>query len=110
MKWSPGLKKRFSLDEVADEVPAEEAQDETTKLVTLVEVDDWRHVLWHRAQADVLTAAEDAGSAGVDRLVSGLKGDADLSRTAPMRSDLCPSPRDGHSIRSARGVHEVLRR
>ncbi len=110
LKWSPGLKKRFSLDEVADEVLAEEAQDETTKLVTLVEADDWRHVLWHRAQADVLTAAEDAGSAGVDRLVSGLKGDADLSRTAPMRSDLCPSPRDGHSIRSARGVHEVLRR
>ena len=49
LKWSPGLKKRFSLDEVADEVLAEEAQDETTKLVTLVEADDWRHVLRHRS-------------------------------------------------------------
>lgn len=110
LTWSPGLKKRFDLAEVSDTVLAEEAQDETTMLVTLVEADDWRHVLRHRAQADVLTAAEDAGSAGVDRLVSGLKSDADSSRTAPMRSDLCPEPRDGHSIRSARGVHEVLRR
>ena len=72
LKWSPGLKKRFSLDEVADEVLAEEAQDETTKLVTLVEADDWRHVLRHRAQADVLTVAEDAGASGVHDLVGAL--------------------------------------
>ena len=72
LKWSPGLKKRFSLAEVADEVLAEEAQDETTRLVTLVEAAGWRHVLRHRAQADVLTAAEDAGADGVAVLVGAL--------------------------------------
>lgn len=73
LKWSPGLKKRFSLAEVADEVLAEEAEDETTRLVTLVEADDWRHVLRHRAQAGVLTVAEDHGARGVAELVQGLR-------------------------------------
>jgi hypothetical protein len=69
LTWAPGLKKRFDLAEVSDEVLAEEAQDETTKLVTLLQVEDWRHVLRHRAQADVLTAAEDRGAGGVAELV-----------------------------------------
>lgn len=72
LTWSPGLKKRFDLAEVSDEVLAEEAQDETTKLVTLLQVDDWRHVLRHRAQADVLTVAEDRGAVGVAELVQRL--------------------------------------
>lgn len=72
LTWSPGLKKRFDLAEVSDEVLAEEAQDETTKLVTLLQVEDWRYVLRHRAQADVLTAAEDRGSVGVAELVQRL--------------------------------------
>ena len=59
--------------EVADEVLAEEAEDETTRLVTLVEADDWRHVLRHRAQAGVLTVAEDHGARGVAELVQGLR-------------------------------------
>jgi hypothetical protein len=79
LTWSPGLKKRFDLAEVSDEVLAEEAQDETTKLVTLLQVEDWRHVLRHRAQADVLTAAEDRGAGGVAELVQRLH-DATFSR------------------------------
>jgi hypothetical protein len=79
LTWSPGLKKRFDLAEVSDEVLAEEAQDETTKLVTLLQVEDWRHVLRHRAQADVLTAAEDLGAGGVAELVQRLH-DATFSR------------------------------
>lgn len=85
LKWSPGLKKRFSLVEVADEVLAEEAQDETTRLVTLVEADDWRHVLRHRAQAGVLTVAEDHGARGVAELVQGLR---EASGRANGRPDL----------------------
>lgn len=72
LTWSPGLKKRFDLAEVSDEALAEEAQDETTKLVTLLQVEDWRHVLRHRAQADVLTVAEDRGAVGVAELVQRL--------------------------------------
>jgi hypothetical protein len=85
LKWSPGLKKRFSLAEVADEVLAEEAQDETTRLVTLVEADDWRHVLRHRAQAGLLTVAEDHGARGVAELVQGLR---EASGRANGRPDL----------------------
>lgn len=85
LTWSPGLKKRFSLAEVADEVLAEEAQDETTRLVTLVEADDWRHVLRHRAQAGVLTVAEDHGARGVAELVQGLR---EASGRANGRPDL----------------------
>jgi hypothetical protein len=70
LTWSPGLKKRFDLAEVADEVLAEEAQDETTALVAFIEPHDWPHVVRHRAQAEVLTAAEDGGAESVSWFVS----------------------------------------
>jgi hypothetical protein len=85
LTWSPGLKKRFDLAELSDEALAEEAQDETTKLVTLLHVEDWRHVLRHRAQADVLTVAEDHGARGVAELVQGLR---EASGRANGRPDL----------------------
>jgi hypothetical protein len=72
LTWSPGLKKRFELVEVSDASLAEEAQDETTRLVAFIGPQDWPHVLRHRAQADVLTAAEDAGASGVADLVQAL--------------------------------------
>lgn len=110
LTWSPGLKKRFDLAEVSDEVLAEEAQDETTRLVALIEAQDWPHVLRHRAQADVLTAAEDAGADGVAVLVGALSRASLKIPTddAPDSSALAPSPARHPEVASASPI-DVLR-
>lgn len=110
LTWSPGLKKRFDLAEVSDEVLAEEAQDETTRLVALIEAQDWPHVLRHRAQADVLTAAEDAGADGVAVLVGALSRASLKIPTddAPDSSAPAPSPVGTPEVASASPI-DVLR-
>lgn len=72
LKWSPGLKARFGIGEVSDEVLAVEATDNDTQIVTMIPPDQWPVVAHHRAQADVLLAAEDHGAAGVEAVLAAL--------------------------------------
>lgn len=74
LKWSPGLRARFGLGDVTDEELAEAPDDPDTLPMAFVAPDDWPHVLRHRAQPDVLTAAEDGGAQAVRVLVAGLRG------------------------------------
>lgn len=92
LKWSPGLKRRFSISDVSDEVLVEEVQDETTRLVTLVEAEGWRHVLRHRAQPHVLTAAEDGGAEGVSALVGALSRASRKDRKVDRPPASAPAP------------------
>jgi len=113
LTWSPGLKKRFDLAEVSDEVLAEEAQDETTRLVAFIEAQDWPHVLRHRAQADVLTAAEDAGAEGVATLLGSLSAASRASWKQPTEDGPTPnapaSGADGPLLDSSTSPINVLR-
>lgn len=58
--WSPGLKGRCGLDDVDDQVIAEEASDEADLLGNLVQ-DEWDFIRSKRVVAQVLDAAEVGG-------------------------------------------------
>lgn len=74
LKWSPGLKARFAVQDVDDKELAERIEDPDTLPMAFVAPDDWPHVVRHRAQPDVLSAAEDGGAQAVRLLVAGLRG------------------------------------
>lgn len=73
LKWSPGLKELFLVEEKTDEELAEEAQAPDTLEVAKIDPEGWPYVLKARAQSDVLTAAEDGGAPAVAALVATLR-------------------------------------
>lgn len=95
LTWSPGLKKRFGLVDLADAKIAEEAQEDDTIPVAFVEPSVWPIVVRHRAQAELLTAAEDRGSAGVADLVRDLQA-CSVDRCS--RADLAQAPRGAGAV------------
>ena len=74
LQWSPGLRAAFGLGDVTDAELAEAPDDPETLPMAFVSPADWPHVVRHRAQPDVLTAAEDGGAQAVRLLVAGLRG------------------------------------
>jgi hypothetical protein len=71
--WSPGLKNRCGLDEVADEVIADQEVNETEDLLGNLGSDEWEFIRSRRLVARVLDAAEIGGFALVERFIK-LKG------------------------------------
>ena len=68
------MRARYGLDDVTDAELAAAPDDPDTLPTAIVAPEDWPHVLRHRAQPDVLTAAEDGGAQAVRVLVAGLRG------------------------------------
>ena len=69
--WSPGLKGRSGLDDVDDQVIAEEASDPADLLGNLVQ-DEWEFIRSNRVVAQVLEAAEVGGWELVQRYLKRL--------------------------------------
>lgn len=68
LKWSPGLKAYFGIDDLSDEELM--AQDEApSTLVTSINLDDWKIVVKHRLQALVLESAIQ-GEDEINRVIS----------------------------------------
>lgn len=87
LSWSPGMKKRFQVDEVTDAELAEEAQEPDTVPVAYIPPESWPKVLHHRVQADVLTIAEDHGAESVAEFVQS------LPELSPDERQACRPPR-----------------
>jgi hypothetical protein len=95
LTWSPGLKKRFLVTEADDKTLADEAQEDDTHELASVPTEFWPAVVKGKAQAQVLTAAEDGGQPAVVALVQALRPAGDrggtpqvlgLSRARPVSS------------------------
>lgn len=86
LSWSPGLKRRFLVDDVSDADLAEEVQEDDTMPLAAIESWDWPKVAHHRVQAEVLTIAEDEGPAALGRFV-------ELLPAVPPREEVQPSSR-----------------
>lgn len=71
--WSPGLKARFHVEEVSDEVLAAESQEPDTVPVVDLDFVEFGLVVRYRSQADVLTLAEDSGADAVRGFVEFLR-------------------------------------
>jgi hypothetical protein len=88
LKWSPGLKDRFGIGDTTDEDLACEEADADTYEIAEIGPDDWPAVVRHQVQAHLLTVAEDHGSAGVARVVAGLRA---ITERHPAGADGCGS-------------------
>lgn len=69
--WSKGLKDRFSIQAVADELIAEGGDEESVRLGVL-SVEDWRRVLWVEGRSIVLELARH-GWPAVELYLGGLR-------------------------------------
>lgn len=69
--WSPGLKDFFGLKDKSDEEISEEKNEEAD-LLGGIDSEDWKTVREAKAQAHVLTEAENGGWPAVERLVERL--------------------------------------
>lgn len=72
LTWSPGLKKRFLVVEADDKTLAEETKEDDTYELASVPTEFWPAVVKAKAQAQVLTAAEDGGQSAVVGFVMAL--------------------------------------
>lgn len=70
--WTKGLKSAVGIDDVTDEVLADEDQEPAELLCTL-SVDDWKLIRGNEARAELLDAAESGGVPAIKALISALK-------------------------------------
>lgn len=70
--WTKGLKAAVGIDDVTDEVLADEDQ-EPAELLGRLSVDDWKLVRGNDARAELLDAAESGGWSAVQALLNSLR-------------------------------------
>ena len=70
--WSHGLKAKVGVDEVSDEVLADESQ-EAAELLGMLTPEDWKVVRGNDARAELLDAAEDGGWPAIQLLLMALR-------------------------------------
>ena len=70
--WSPGLKAKVGVDDLSDEVVADESR-EAADLLGLLSPEDWKVVRGNDARAELLDAAERGGWSAVEALLSALR-------------------------------------
>lgn len=67
--WSPGLKASVGLDEITDEVIADESR-EAADILALLSPDQWKLIRGNDARVELLEAAEQGGLSGIQRFLS----------------------------------------
>lgn len=96
--WTPGLKKRWGIDELSDEQLAER-QEHPADVIGKLLPSDWRLVRKHGEQARILDVAETGGWAAIKRLLDELSLRVSCRYTVDIQEIYEEEARDGERAR-----------